>query len=187
MLGSIASRASVSRARGWSAAAVFIVWLCFGTCVAVLLLFAGRPLTGGDIGKFIVAAGLAAATALSVLQLIGFRPVQSGWQVPEAWRQSVEPELLPAFYGILLGLGFLNAVVMSGYWVLVLASLIAPAGAVVLGWVGYAIVRAVGFWYLLNHGRAHMERRLSTKPLVFASAAMCLPLSWVLLTATLGQ
>jgi hypothetical protein len=90
-------------------------------------------------------AGLAFACGAVVLQMFGRRPPQSSWQVPEIWRRSVDPMILPVAYGFLLGLGILTAVAVASFWVFVVATPIQPPLVAVAGWSVYALARGATF------------------------------------------
>jgi hypothetical protein len=105
------------------------------------------------LGSLVVAVGLrsilivpvAIALALAVLQSIGIRLPQSGWQVPEYWRRALDAGTLPVAYGAILGLGVFTAVVVGAFWVFVAVTLRYPAQIALIGWSFYALGRLTGF------------------------------------------
>jgi hypothetical protein len=119
--------------------------LVLGSLVLALVLgLAGQALRGAGLRPVAIVL-VAAALTLSCLQLLGLRPLQSRWQVPERWRRQIDIEILGLLYGFLLGLGIFTAVVVSVFWVLVVLTLLVQPVVAVAGWLLYAFVRLAGF------------------------------------------
>lgn len=125
---------------------IFGITLMLGSSVAVFVtLLAGVAIRAGEASSvvFPLVAGLSLP---AMLQPLGLRPIQRRWQVPYRWHLMLDLRTLTAFYGLLLGPGALTAVVVSGYWVFLGASVFMPPLALVTGWLMFSLVRAVGFW-----------------------------------------
>lgn len=71
----------------------------------------------------------------------------SKWQVPAVWRYTLPFATTLFAYGVLLGLGFLTAVVSPLYWCLLVGSLVSHSFAANLtAWAIYAGARAASTW-----------------------------------------
>lgn len=119
------------------------------------LLGAGLETAGlHSVALFLVFVSLAAAG----MQVFGLRPPQSRWQVPEGWRRLLDADLLAAFYGFLLGLGGLTAIVVAAFWVFASLSLAIGAGPTLAGWATYALTRGAGYWITARRDRRRTVR-----------------------------
>lgn len=115
-------------------------------CGGLVLLGEGiRELASKPLEFAVVAVPLALSGAQTVL---GMRPFQSQWQVPENWRRLLDFDMLALAYGFLLGLGLFTAVVVSAFWVFVALTLLVAPQLALVGWVVYAAVRGAGLWFL---------------------------------------
>lgn len=119
--------------------------LILGSLISALILVAlGFVLRGAELSE--LAAALVILTLIAaLLQVVGGRPMQSRWQVPEHWRRGLDMDILAAAYGLLLGFGFFTAVVVSGFWLFASLSLVLEPVTVLLGWTAYAVTRGVAF------------------------------------------
>lgn len=141
-LGPAGSGAASSRTR---ISLIYTTGLVLGSAVLALCLATlGQVLEVLGTGRA-VSVVIAIASVLVLLQLLGLRPLQSRWQVPEEWRRLMSMDLLAAFYGFLLGLGLFTAVVLSAFWMLIGLSLLAHPIAVLISWEVYALIRGLGF------------------------------------------
>lgn len=127
------------------------VAISFGAATLAGSLLAGTVLA--TVGAVLAAAGLGVLTVsalvgtsvLAFAQVVGQRPVQSRWQVPERWRRQLDVDVLAVFYGFILGFGVFTAVVVSAFWVFAAATLLVPLPVALAGWAMYGLVRVGGF------------------------------------------
>ena len=128
-------------------------------------LLAGSLLMGGALAIIGAAAGgsswtvapAVVAFVLALGQALGRRPVQSRWQVPEAWRRGMDLGFLAGLYGLLLGIGVLTAVVVSAFWVFFALSIAVPPTIALGGWLAYAAARGIGFVVTARRGEAEVS------------------------------
>jgi hypothetical protein len=158
--------------RGRKVAAIHLAALVAGALgTALVLALLGAVLRAAKLGWLPVAL-LGVSVLLGVLQVAGFPAVQSRWQVPEQWRRLMDVDVLAAFYGLLLGVGGLTAVVVSAFWIFAALSLVVDPRIVVLGWVSYAVVRGVGFWILSRGKGAELYPRITSSRILVALATL---------------
>ena len=171
MVGSMGPAVSGVR-QGSKVAAIHLAALVAGSLgTALVLALLGAVLRAAKLGSLAVAL-VAIAVLLGLLQVAGVPPIQSHWQVPEQWRRLMDVDVLAAFYGLLLGVGGLTAVVVSAFWIFAALSLVADPRIVVLGWVSYAVVRGVGFWILGRGGGAELYPRITSSRVFVALATL---------------
>jgi hypothetical protein len=158
--------------RGSKVAAIHLAALVVGALgTALVLALLGAALRAAKLGWLPVAL-VGISVLLGVLQVAGVPAVQSRWQVPERWRRLMDVDVLAAFYGLLLGVGGLTAVVVSAFWIFAALSLVVDPRIVVLGWVSYAVVRGVGFW-ILGRGRGpELYPRITSSRFLVALATL---------------
>lgn len=170
MLGSLGVRSSADNR---SVVRTFLVGLGIGTSILVLLTWTGRAIiqTAGVL-EASVRVLLMASVAMVVAQALGASPIQSRWQVPERWRRSAELDVLGLIYGLLLGLGMLNAVVLTAFWFVLLSAVLVPPWVSAILWFSYALTRHVGFLITFGTIESTVERRTPYTLLTWLAAAL---------------
>lgn len=94
-----------------------------------------------------VAAGIVALWAVRVALGLGLPFPSSSWQVPAYWRSVLPPQITMLAYGVLLGVGFLTAVVVPVYWCFLTASTLSQSIILnLIAWWIYAGARASSTW-----------------------------------------
>lgn len=119
--------------------------------MALALAFVGSVLSsaGMRLGLVII---LAITVVLALGQNGGVALPQSSWQVPEYWRRTLDPDVLPVAYGAILGFGIFTAVVVGAFWVFVAATLLQSLPLALAGWLAYASGRIVSFRFAIQAG-----------------------------------
>jgi hypothetical protein len=105
----------------------------------------------GSVGlRSVATVVVGLSVVVAVLQVAGLRVPQSPWQVPDYWRRTLDPGVLPIAYGAILGTGIFTAVVVGAFWVFVALTLLFAPSIALLGWIAYAMGRVVGFAVVLQ-------------------------------------
>lgn len=117
----------------------------------VMSLVRSAALAAGLSAGLAIPAGV--ALAIAVLQSLGMTLPQRRWQVPEYWRRTIDAGVLPVAYGAILGFGVFTAVVVGAFWVFVAATLLFTLPTALLGWLAYALGRAIGFRLSVQEAR----------------------------------
>lgn len=172
-----------SEAGGWSrTTTLFGLSLFLGATFAVLpLLLIGQGLGPGL--REVLLAMMAGVCIMTLLQPFGVRPVQRRWQVPERWRRQLASDALAVAYGIVLGPGFLNSVMVSAFWVFLFATLLVPPIAAMAGWAIYETVRTVGFHVMSRRGAGMKFSNAARSQLILIPAAALSAVTTVLLAS----
>lgn len=122
-----------------------VVGLWLGaTLTGLTLALAGVAVQAAHLQRAAFAIAWA-AVGFGVLEVLGLRPVQSSWQVPERWTRQIEVRSLAVVYGFFLGFGVWTAVVVSAFWCMIaLTTVVRPAMAIA-AWLLYATGRGAAF------------------------------------------
>lgn len=129
----------------------------FGALLTALALQSiALALDGGSVYVPFTLALMVPAIAAAVGQLAGFGAAQTRWQVPQWWRYGLPPDMTAFFYGSLLGNGMSTAVMVSGFWIFVVSTLVVGTWTAMVGWLMYATTRVIGVyvglrWKLAEH------------------------------------
>lgn len=153
-----------------------------GLVVGALLVGSFLTVTGAAARSLGLRPVILVVAVLSVAgtasQLVGTPALQSQWQVPEHWRRIMSGDVLALFYGFLLGLGMLTAVVVTAFWAFVALSILVQPPLALAGWTVYALTRGLSFHVSASSGHvdtgftAWGRRKLVSAALVVSLAAV---------------
>jgi hypothetical protein len=119
--------------------------LVLGAWLAALVSASlGTVVLHTHVERAIIALGILGVLG-TVAQLLGARPLQARWQVPERWRRQLDIAALAIAYGLLLGMGVMTAVTVTCFWTFVALGLVVGSIPAMLGWSAYGLARGAAF------------------------------------------